>query len=194
MKSIKPEELQKNVFSMIGKEWLLVTAEKEGQVNTMTASWGGLGVMWGKNVAFIVLRPQRYTKEFVDAGGTFSLSVLDGGYRKTLNYLGTVSGRNEDKVAKSGLTVEQVSTHGTGEEWAVKVRSTTSRSPFGLEFRDPEGGAHTTGGYSMRNDREAPGKYEFEYILEGYPWDSARFTLSFTHTGSLDLAIPLGDS
>ena len=98
MKSIKPEELQKNVFSMIGKEWLLVTAEKEGQVNTMTASWGGLGVMWGKNVAFIVLRPQRYTKEFVDAGGTFSLSVLDGEYRKTLNYLGTVSGRNEGEI------------------------------------------------------------------------------------------------
>ena len=106
MKSIKPEELQKNVFSMIGKEWLLVTAEKEGKVNMMTASWGGLGAMWGKNVAFIVLRPQRYTKEFVDAGETFSLSVLDGEYRKTLNYLGTVSGRDEDKVEKSGLTVE----------------------------------------------------------------------------------------
>ena len=57
MKSIKPEELEKNVFHMIGKEWLLVTAEKEGKVNTMTASWGGLGVMWGKNVAYIVLRP-----------------------------------------------------------------------------------------------------------------------------------------
>ena len=94
----------------------------------------------------------------------------------------------------TGLTVERVSTHSTGEEWAVKVRSTTSRSPFELEFRDPEGGAHTTGGYSMRNDREAPGNYEFEYILEGYPWDSAQFTLSFTHAGSLDLAIPLGDS
>lgn len=69
MRSIRPEELGKNVFHMIGKEWLLVTAEKEGKVNTMTASWGGLGVMWGKNVAYIVLRPQRYTKEFVDAGG-----------------------------------------------------------------------------------------------------------------------------
>lgn len=107
MKVIKPEELNKNVFSMIGKEWLLVTAEKEGKVNTMTASWGGLGVMWGKDVAFIVLRPQRYTKEFVDAGETFSLSVLGGERRKTLNYLGTVSGRDEDKVAKSGLTVER---------------------------------------------------------------------------------------
>lgn len=104
-KEIKPEELQKNPFTMIGKEWLLVTAEKEGRINTMTASWGGVGVMWAKNVAFIVLRPQRYTKEFVDASRTFSLSVLDESFRKTYSYLGSVSGRNEDKIAKSGLTV-----------------------------------------------------------------------------------------
>ena len=104
-KEIKPEELQKNPFTMIGKEWLLVPAEKEGKVNTMTASWGGVGVMWAKNVAFIVLRPQRYTKEFVDASETFSLSVLDESFRKTYSYLGSVSGRNEDKIEKSGLTV-----------------------------------------------------------------------------------------
>ena len=61
-KEIKPEELQKNPFQMIGKEWSLVTAEKDGKANTMTASWGGVGVMWGRNVAFIVIRPQRYTK------------------------------------------------------------------------------------------------------------------------------------
>lgn len=104
-KEIKPEELQKNPFTMVGKEWLLVTAKKEEKVNTMTASWGGVGVMWGKNVAFIVLRPQRYTKEFVDAAETFSLSVLDESFRKTYSYLGSVSGRDEDKIAKSGLTV-----------------------------------------------------------------------------------------
>ena len=74
------------------------------------------------------------------------------------------------------------------------VPALEARVVFEPEYRDPEGGAHTTGGYSMRNDREAPGNYEFEYILEGYPWDSAQFTLSFTHAGSLDLAIPLGDS
>ena len=45
MKNIKPEELDKNVFHMIGREWLLVTAEKAGKVNTMTASWGGIGVL-----------------------------------------------------------------------------------------------------------------------------------------------------
>ena len=105
MKEIKPEELQKNPFQMIGKEWLLVTAEKEGKANTMTASWGGVGIMWGKPVAYVFIRPQRYTKEFIDAGDHFSLSVLGEDYRKTLNYFGTVSGRDEDQIAKSGLHV-----------------------------------------------------------------------------------------
>ena len=105
MKEIKAEELQKNPFSMIGKEWMLVTAEKDGHVNMMTASWGGVGVMWGKNVAFIVIRPQRFTKGLVDAAETLSLSFLSEEYRDVLNYAGTASGRDEDKVKKSGLTV-----------------------------------------------------------------------------------------
>ena len=102
---IKPEELQKNPFTMIGKEWLLVAAEKDGKANAMTASWGGVGIMWGKPVAFIVIRPQRYTKEFIDGSDTVSLSVLGEEYRKVLSYMGSASGRSEDKMAKSGLTV-----------------------------------------------------------------------------------------
>lgn len=102
---IKPSELNKNPFTMIGKEWLLVTAGDEQKANTMTASWGGLGVMWGKEVAFIVIRPQRYTKEFIDSQDHLSLCVLNESHRKTLSYLGTVSGREEDKIQKSGLTL-----------------------------------------------------------------------------------------
>ena len=61
---VAPEDFDQSVFRLIGKEWMLVTAKnQEGKVNTMTASWGGFGVMWGKNVAVTVLRPQRYTKE-----------------------------------------------------------------------------------------------------------------------------------
>ena len=105
-KKVDVKTLEMKPFEKIGSEWMLISAAKDGKANTMTASWGGLGVMWGKNVAYIVLRPQRYTKEFVDAGETFSLSVLDEEYRKTLSYLGTVSGRDEDKIAKAGLTVE----------------------------------------------------------------------------------------
>lgn len=104
-KEIKTTELRSNPFQMIGKDWLLVTAEKDGKCNTMTASWGGLGVMWGKDVAFLVIRPQRYTKELIDASSTLSISVLPESFRKEYSYLGTVSGRDEDKIAKAGLNV-----------------------------------------------------------------------------------------
>jgi len=104
-REIQPEQIEKNPFELIGSDWMLITAEKGGKVNTMTASWGGLGVMWGKNVAYIVIRPQRYTKEFVDYADTFSLSFFDNRFKKTLSYLGSVSGRDEDKIAKSKLTV-----------------------------------------------------------------------------------------
>lgn len=104
-KTIVPEEFDQSVFRMIGRDWMLVAAEKDGKVNAMTASWGGFGVMWGKNVAFVVIRPQRYTKEFVDAANTFSLSFLKNDYRNELNYFGTVSGRDEDKIAKTEFGV-----------------------------------------------------------------------------------------
>ena len=84
---------------------MLITAEKDGKVNTMTASWGGFGVMWDKNVAFVVIRPQRYTKEFVDNSDTFSLTFLNNSFRTTLSYLGSKSGRDEDKIKNSSLTV-----------------------------------------------------------------------------------------
>jgi len=103
---IAPLELDINAFQRIGKDWMLVTAEKpDGKANTMTASWGGLGVMWGKNVAFVVIRPQRYTKEFIDAAASFSLSFYPESFRKQLSYLGKVSGRDEDKISKSQLTL-----------------------------------------------------------------------------------------
>ena len=104
-KEINADELNKNSFEMIGKDWMLISAEKEGKVNTMTASWGGLGVIWNKNVVTAYIRPQRYTKEFIDNSDTFSISVLGNEYRKELSYLGTISGRNEDKISKVGLTV-----------------------------------------------------------------------------------------
>ena len=105
MKEIKLELFEENAFNMIGKDWLLITAEKDGKVNTMTASWGALGIMWNKKVAYIFVRPQRYTKEFIDASDKLSLSVLPNSFRKDLGYLGTVSGRDEDKISKTNLTL-----------------------------------------------------------------------------------------
>lgn len=105
VKEIKPEEFNENVFHVIGKEWLLITAEADGKSNGMTASWGGLGILWGKPVAYIFIRPTRYTKEFVDKAERLTLSVFREDRRKMMSYFGTVSGREEDKIAKAGLTV-----------------------------------------------------------------------------------------
>lgn len=102
---IKPKQLDKNPFQLIGTDWMLITAEKDKQVNTMAASWGGFGVLWGKNVAFVFIRPERYTKQFVDGSDTFSLAFFDDSLKKQFEYLGTVSGREEDKISKSKLTV-----------------------------------------------------------------------------------------
>ena len=101
---ITPEQIEKNPFTLIGKEWMLIAAEKEGKVNAMTASWGGVGVLWNKNVIFGFVRPQRYTKEFVEAGDYFSLTFFDESYKKDLQYFGTVSGRDEDKIEKCGFS------------------------------------------------------------------------------------------
>ena len=102
----KNDMLKESVFSLIGDRWMLVAAtDKSGKTNAMTASWGGMGVLWGKKVAFVFIRPQRYTKRFVDEAAKFTLSFFDDSHKNMLGYMGKVSGKDEDKMAKSRLTV-----------------------------------------------------------------------------------------
>lgn len=109
MKEISVSELQFNPMTIIAKEWMLVTAGNEQRgYNTMTASWGHLGSIWGHGgglpTAVVYLRPQRYTKEFVDREELFTIAVFPEECRKALGYLGSHSGRDGDKVAAAGLT------------------------------------------------------------------------------------------
>ncbi|GAB2022005.1 flavin reductase family protein [Pseudolactococcus yaeyamensis] len=103
-KEIRINKLDMNPFTKIGKEWLLITAGTTENCNTMTASWGGFGFLWNRNVVTIYIRPQRYTKTFVDAADTFTLSFFGRDFRKELTYLGQTSGRDEDKIVRAGLT------------------------------------------------------------------------------------------
>ena len=103
-REIRPEELPDNVFDLIGNQWLLAAAGDGEKSNAMTASWGALGVMWGKPSAFLVVRPQRYTRTFLDRADTFSLGIMPEDKREIMNHMGTVSGRDEDKIAACGLT------------------------------------------------------------------------------------------
>lgn len=103
-RTVSPEELTDNVFRLVGKDWMLVTAGTLDRYNTMTASWGGLGILWGKNIAICFVRPTRYTYEFLEASPGFTLSFFTEEYRDALEICGASSGRDTDKAAAAGLT------------------------------------------------------------------------------------------
>ncbi len=101
---ISPEELELNFFTLINKEWMLITAGDRQKHNAMTASWGGVGELWGKYVSTIYIRPQRYTLEFVEREDYYSLCFFEEKYRAALNLFGSRSGRDTDKDKETGLT------------------------------------------------------------------------------------------
>ena len=104
-KEISLADIQKDPYHLIDHDWMLVTAmKKDGSINTMTASWGTIGSLWEKPVAIIWVRPQRYTKEFVDESDKVTLSFYPWEDHRMLGYMGTHSGRDEDKIEKCGLT------------------------------------------------------------------------------------------
>lgn len=97
-------ELNFNPFEKIGKDWFLVTAGDEKGFNTMTASWGFMGVIWGKNVFETVVRHNRYTYEFMEKNDLFTISFFDEANRDALKFCGSHSGRDCDKAKETGLT------------------------------------------------------------------------------------------
>ncbi len=104
MREINIRDIKESAVKMISDDWALLTAGNESGFNTMTVSWGGIGELWGKDVAFIFVRPQRYTKEFIDREGMMTLSFFGGEYKKEMGFCGKNSGRNYDKMKETGLT------------------------------------------------------------------------------------------
>ena len=96
-------KLNDNFFNKIGNEWALLSAASDGKCNGMTVSWGGVGVLWGKNVFFCFVRPQRFTKIFCDKSDIISLSFFDEDKKDALKICGSKSGKDCDKLALAGL-------------------------------------------------------------------------------------------
>ena len=93
-----------NLISLIKDDWMLVTAGDKESFNTMTANWGGMGFLWNKPVAFIFIRPERYTHDFLEENDRLTLSFYAEDYREALRICGTKSGRDINKVEATGLT------------------------------------------------------------------------------------------
>lgn len=104
-KRIDPKELAVNAVKMYDDDWMVVSAGNKESMNLMTISWGGLGELWNKPVATVYVAPQRYTYQFLEREEYYTICRFDSTYRDKLTYLGTKSGRDEDKVKGSGLTV-----------------------------------------------------------------------------------------
>lgn len=103
-KKIGVKEIKGNIFDMIGDQWMLITGGDESGFNTMTASWGSAGILWQKPVTFCFVRPQRYTRKFMDYGKYYTLSFFGEKCRDALYLCGSKSGRDIDKIKQSGLT------------------------------------------------------------------------------------------
>ena len=81
MNKINFTSLQQNPAELIGKQWMLITAGTPQAFNCMTASWGGLGFLWNRPVAFVFVRPNRHTAAFLDEQPAFTLSFMPEKYR-----------------------------------------------------------------------------------------------------------------
>ncbi|MCR5599779.1 MAG: flavin reductase [Ruminococcus sp.] len=107
-RKIDISELSFNPFEKIGKQWMLLTAGNKDSYNTMTASWGQLGVLWNKNVLTCYIRPNRYTYGFVEDNECFTASFLGEEFRNALSFCGSHSGRDCNKAEETGLTPAEI--------------------------------------------------------------------------------------
>lgn len=96
--------LNENTVSLFDDDWFIVTAGDSVHFNPMTISWGGLGVLWNHPVATVYIRPSRHTFQFAENSKYFTLCAFDEEFRAALNFIGTRSGRDTDKIKETGLT------------------------------------------------------------------------------------------
>lgn len=83
---------------------VLLTSAANGKVNTMTISWGMLGMEWARPVFVTFVREGRFTRTLLDETGEFTIGIPGEGFdRKVLGRAGSVTGRDVDKISELGL-------------------------------------------------------------------------------------------
>lgn len=106
MREINPTDLTVDIVNLWMNRWLLLTAGSMQDCNMMTVAWGSIGCMWGKPFAQIVVRPQRHTRKYLERSDSFTLCAFPEKYRPDLETLGSLSGRDGPKLAKTRLTLK----------------------------------------------------------------------------------------
>ncbi len=120
-RQITPDKIPGNIIKMLSEDWMLITAGNDSEFNMMTASWGGLGFVFGKPVAFCFINPTRYTYQLMEKYDTYTLTFYTEAYREALEYCGNNSGKDTDKVKGAGLTpvTTPEGSKAFGEAWMI---------------------------------------------------------------------------
>lgn len=144
-KTVLPTELKDNFFRAIGDEWMLITSSNDSgelicgkDYNTMTASWGGAGILWGKPVVFVFIRPQRHTFEFTEANQRMTLSFFGEEYKKALAYCGKYSGRDVNKAEECALTPVFDKNDSGRAVWFDEARLVIKAKKLYADYIDPD--------------------------------------------------------
>ena len=98
-------ELSKTLGLLANPGLLLASTNKKGESNVMTIGWGTPGIIWGKQIFTVLVRPSRYTYQFIEDSGTFTVNVPTEELRKWVDFCGSHSGREVDKFAELGIGV-----------------------------------------------------------------------------------------
>ncbi|MCD8043050.1 MAG: DUF4468 domain-containing protein [Tannerellaceae bacterium] len=140
-RSITPDRIPGNIVKMLSEDWMLITAGKDEEFNMMTASWGGLGMLFGKPVAICYINPARYTYRLMETSDTYTFTFYTEAYRDVLQYCGSASGRDQDKVKESGLTplTTPTGSKAFGEAWMIIECRKMISQPLSTEvMNDPQ--------------------------------------------------------
>ncbi|MFC2140314.1 flavin reductase [Candidatus Auribacterota bacterium] len=109
LKKIEPQKFLSRGINIFLNRWFLLTSGDIKQHNTMTVSWGSLGGIWALPFVQVVVRPTRYTYEFMEKYNTFTLCSFPEQYKEALELLGSRSGKDGDKIKQSGLNITESS-------------------------------------------------------------------------------------
>lgn len=106
MNEIDPFAAWPQVCSALGSNGAILMSGEPG--NPMTIGWATLGVVWGKTVLTVLVRPSRFSFALLESLPQFTVNVLDPDrFKRQLAFCGSHSGRDRDKLTECGFTTEE---------------------------------------------------------------------------------------
>ncbi|MBU0637377.1 MAG: flavin reductase [Planctomycetes bacterium] len=100
-----PALARETYYRMTSEGILLAAQAADGRLNAMTIGWGLFGLVWGRPLFQVLVRPSRYTYQCIERTSDYTVCVLPPELTEVATYCGTMSGRDVDKLSEKDLTI-----------------------------------------------------------------------------------------